>query len=248
MFIHLEDDDVLQLVAFLLSDVNFAPRKLVDYLVAPEKRDRVLRRQIEDAAAQFFLRSRGHIDVQPEANRGANDGEQGKRNAAPRHAHAVGAEGDQLVIRGEPAKDEENRGQQTPGNRENEGERQHVGDEGKKKLNRHIVIDEEGEEFAKDVADHEDEAQDRDREEHVNDQLAADEAVDQFHGNLSWRRSTPVPVTACQWFIEFSTQLRSSVAQMAPALLGERKTDSSGIGHTLKSLKLAKRTRLLKNS
>ena len=46
------------------------------------------------------------------------------------------------------------------------------------------MIDEEREEFAKDIADDEDEAQDRDREEHVNDQLAADETVDQFHGRI----------------------------------------------------------------
>ena len=65
LFIHLEDDDVLQLVALLFPNVNFAPRKLVDHLVAPEERDRVLRREIEDAATQFFLRSRGDIYVQP---------------------------------------------------------------------------------------------------------------------------------------------------------------------------------------
>ena len=71
-----------------------------------------------------------------------------------------------------------------PGNREDEGERQDVGDKGKKKLQRHIVIDEERQEFAKDIADHEDEAQHRDREEHVNNQLAADETVDQLHGSV----------------------------------------------------------------
>ncbi len=110
------------------------------------------------------------------------------------------AEGDQFVIGREPAEDEEDRGEQSPGNGEDEGERQDVGDEGEEKLQRHIVIHEEREEFAKDVADHEDEAQDRDREEHVNDQLAADEAVDQFHGNVSWRRSIPLRLRACQWF------------------------------------------------
>src|ERR1051325_6156510 len=51
MLIHLENNDIFELVAFLLPDINLAPGKLVDDLVAAEERDRVLRRQIEDAAA-----------------------------------------------------------------------------------------------------------------------------------------------------------------------------------------------------
>ena len=59
-----------------------------------EKRNWVLGREIEDAATQFFLCSRGDIDVQPEANRGANNGDQGQRHADPRHADPIGAERD----------------------------------------------------------------------------------------------------------------------------------------------------------
>ena len=48
-------------------------------------------------------------------------------------------------------------------------------------FHRHIVIDEEREELAKNIADHEDEAEHHDREEQIHDELAADEAIDQFH-------------------------------------------------------------------
>ena len=112
---------------------------------------------------------------------GADDGEHGEWHADARHAHAVRAERDQFVIRGEPAEDEQDGGEQSPRDGEDEGEGQDVGDEGEEKLDRHVVIHEEREEFAENVADHEDEAEHRDREEHVDDQLAADEAVDQFH-------------------------------------------------------------------
>ena len=37
MVVHLEDDDVLQLVALLFPDVNFASGKLIDHLIATEQ-------------------------------------------------------------------------------------------------------------------------------------------------------------------------------------------------------------------
>jgi hypothetical protein len=44
------------------------------------------------------------------------------------------------------------------------------------------VIHQEGEQFPENVSDDEHETQDRDREEHVHEQLATDEFVDQLHG------------------------------------------------------------------
>jgi len=43
------------------------------------------------------------------------------------------------------------------------------------------VVDQQRQQFAKNVPDHQDETQDRDREEDVHDQLATDELVDQLH-------------------------------------------------------------------
>ena len=98
-----------------------------------------------------------------------------------RNAHAVGAERGQLVIGGEPAEDEQDGGEQSPWNRKDERERQHVGDEAEQIFDRHIVVHEQGQEFAKNVAHHQNETEHSDGEENVDEQLAADAAVDQFH-------------------------------------------------------------------
>src|SRR5260370_28083552 len=67
-----------------------------------------------------------------------------------------------------------------------------------------------------------------------------------FLVRVSWTSFHPAHAADCQWFIEFSTQLRSSVARMT-RLLGKRKTNSSAIGRP-EFLKIAKRTMLPKNS
>src|SRR6266436_3291647 len=51
LLIELEDGDVLELVAFFFTDVNFSSWKLVDYLVTAEKRHRIARGQVENGAA-----------------------------------------------------------------------------------------------------------------------------------------------------------------------------------------------------
>ena len=80
-----------------------------------------------------------------------------------------------------PSKHEQDRGQQSPRDREDERERQDVSDETEKVFHRHVVIHQERQKFAENITDHEHEAQHGDREQHVHDKLAADEPVDYFH-------------------------------------------------------------------
>ena len=49
VLVMLEDDDVLELVSVFSADVNLAPGKLVDHLVAAEKRHRIARREIQES-------------------------------------------------------------------------------------------------------------------------------------------------------------------------------------------------------
>ncbi len=86
---HFKNNDVLELVSFFLADVNFASGKFVDHLVAAKKRHRIARGQIKNRAAQFFLRGRSHLDVEPQANRGADERDRDKWNANARNTHAV---------------------------------------------------------------------------------------------------------------------------------------------------------------
>src|SRR5256886_7561827 len=84
--IELEDGDVLKLVPFFFPDVNFSPGKLIDHLVAAKKRHRVARRQIENGAAQFFLRRRRHLDRKPETKRRAHERNNAERNGDARRS------------------------------------------------------------------------------------------------------------------------------------------------------------------
>src|SRR5258708_38677987 len=68
--IELEHGDVLELVPFFFADVNFSTGKLIDHLVTAEERHRIARGQIEDGAAQFFLRGWRHLDREPKTKRG----------------------------------------------------------------------------------------------------------------------------------------------------------------------------------
>ncbi len=115
------------------------------------------------------------------ADDGADRRHDRERNADARDADAVGAERDQFVVRGEPAENEQDGGEQAPGNGEDERERQDVGDKGEEIFRGHVVIDEQRKELAKNVPDDQDQTEHGDREEQVHDQFAADEAVDQFH-------------------------------------------------------------------
>ena len=45
--IHLKDGNVLELVSFLLADVDFPARKFIDDLIATKKRHRIPGRQVE---------------------------------------------------------------------------------------------------------------------------------------------------------------------------------------------------------
>src|SRR4029079_2681222 len=104
--VHLEDNNVLQLVAIFFADINLPPGKLIDHLVAAEERDRILGREIKDAAPQLFLRGGGDGDVEPETDCGGDDGEKCERQADPRYAHAIGPERNEFVVSRKPAEDE----------------------------------------------------------------------------------------------------------------------------------------------
>src|ERR1051326_2673364 len=184
MFVQLEDGDVLELVAFLFADVNFSAGKLIDDLITAKERHRIARGHVEDRAPQLFLRSRRHLDIQPEANCGAGPSDRGERDADPGYAHTVGPKRDQFVIGGESAKNEEGGGEQAPGNGKDEREREDVGDEREEIRHRHIVIDEQGQEFSKNVSNHQHETEHGNGKEHTHQQLATDEFIDQLHPSV----------------------------------------------------------------
>ena len=119
LIVHLEHGDVLELVPFLFADVNPATGKLIDHLIAAKKRHRIARGEIENRAAQFFLCGRRNLHIKPETNHRATNRDARKRNGHARDAHAVGAQRDQFIVRGEPSEHEQDRRQQSPGNREN---------------------------------------------------------------------------------------------------------------------------------
>jgi len=58
VLVQFEHSDVLELVTLLFPNINFAPRKLIDHLIATKQRHGIARGQIENGAAQFFLRCR----------------------------------------------------------------------------------------------------------------------------------------------------------------------------------------------
>src|SRR6266513_5741245 len=66
ILIQLKHSNVFELVALLFANVNLAPGKLIDHLVASEERHRISSSKIENRAAQFFLRSRRSLHVEPE--------------------------------------------------------------------------------------------------------------------------------------------------------------------------------------
>ena len=169
------------MVAVLFPDIDFPAGKLIDDLIASEERHRVAAGQIEDRAAHFFLGQRRDVDVEPERRGRAKDRDDGERKANPGDAHAVGPKRDQFVVRREPAKDEQDRGEKAPRDGEDEGERQNIGDEADKVFGGQIVIDEQRQQLAEDIADDEDEAEHGDREEEIHEELAAHVTVDQIH-------------------------------------------------------------------
>ena len=105
--IHLEDNDVLQLVPFFLANIDFSAGKLIDHLVAIEERHWVTRGQVINGAAQFLLRGGGHRHIEPETRGRAEKRDGGQRDADPRNADAIGAQSNQFVIRRKAAEHEQ---------------------------------------------------------------------------------------------------------------------------------------------
>src|SRR5438477_396908 len=75
--------------SLFFAHVDLSPRKLIDYLIAAKKRHRITRSEIENGTAQFFLRGRRSLDVEPEANRSAKKRDPRKRDANTRYAHTI---------------------------------------------------------------------------------------------------------------------------------------------------------------
>ena len=120
VLVQLEHSDVLELVTLFFPHVNFAPGKLIDHLIATKERHRISRREIENGTAQFFLRCRRDLHIEPETDQSARQRDAPKRKAHAGNAHTVRAQRDQFIVCGEPPEHEQNSGQQSPGNREDE--------------------------------------------------------------------------------------------------------------------------------
>ena len=86
-----------------------------------------------------------------------------------------------LVIGRQSSENQQDRGQQSPRNRENERERKHVGNKANEILDWDVVIHQQRQELAKNIANDEDETGGQRSRTKIHDQLAADETVDQLH-------------------------------------------------------------------
>src|SRR4026208_250414 len=158
LLVHLEHGNVLELVAFLFADINPPAGKLIDDLIATKKRHRISRGEIKNSTAQFLLRGRRNLHIEPETNHRATDRDASERNRYTRDAHTVGAQRDQFVVRGQPPVNEKDRRQQPPRNGEDKREWQHVGDERDQVFHRHIVIHQQRQQLPENVSDHEHQA------------------------------------------------------------------------------------------
>ena len=89
ILVHFEHCNVLELVSLLFADVNPAAGELINDLIASKKCHWVTRRQIEDGAAQSFLRGWRNLHIEPEAESCAKKPDPSKWDANARDAHAV---------------------------------------------------------------------------------------------------------------------------------------------------------------
>ena len=112
--------DVLELVALFFPNIDFAPGKLIDHLIAAKERHWIARGEIENGASQFFLRGGRDLHIEPETHHSAHQRDAPKRKAHTWNTDTVCAQRDQFVVRGKPPEHEQNRRQQSPGNREDE--------------------------------------------------------------------------------------------------------------------------------
>ena len=93
------------------------------------------------------------MHIEPEASGRAENGDDTERGAHARHADSVCAKSHQLVIGGQPAEDEQDGREQSPRDGEDEREWQHVGDEADEVLDRHVMVHQERQQLAENVAD-----------------------------------------------------------------------------------------------
>ena len=118
-----------------------------------------------------------------------------QRNRRQGHADsgdtdAISAQGDELVVGGEPAENEQNGGEQAPGDGEDQRKGQNVGDERDQVFDRNIVVNEQRKQLAQNVPDNENQTENEDGKENVNRELATDRSIDEFHSlsKVVWLR------------------------------------------------------------
>src|SRR6516165_12691442 len=83
---------IVQHRAFFVSNVYLPIRKLIDDLIAPKERQRIVRSQIERGGAQFNLRDRSHIKIDPETDPEESHRDNKNRKTDPRHPHPISAQ------------------------------------------------------------------------------------------------------------------------------------------------------------
>ena len=182
VLIELENDEVLETLALLGSNIDPTVRELVDHLVGAKQSRRIAGGDVDNGLGHLLLGAGCHLDIDPETNSRKDDGQHEHRNANARHAHAVGLQGDQLVVGGDSPKNEQERGEETPWNREGQRKREHQRHERKHRGDRDIrIIDQDVEQLFEEIAQHKHEAQDDDAEEGGRDHADADVPVDNLH-------------------------------------------------------------------
>ena len=103
----------------------------------------------------------------------------GTRDAG--NADAIGAEGDKLILRREASKDQEDRGEKPPWDREGQGKRNDVRNEGEDELDRDIVIYQQVEQLLEDIAQHQDKGENPHGKQGSGKHLLADVPIKNSH-------------------------------------------------------------------
>ena len=92
-----------------------------------------------------------NLRIDPKTEPDKQQGDPQNRNDNPRKTNPVGPQGNDLIIRREPAKHQEYSSEETPGNGKGHRKRQHKGNKGKNRLQGNIVIDQEVEHLLEDI-------------------------------------------------------------------------------------------------
>ena len=121
----LHDVQVAQLRAVAFPGVDAVAGHFVQHAALLEERLRILRHHAVKEALHAVLRRRGEVHIHPEAQRAQRRGQHKNRQADAPHRRAAHAHGDELIVRRETAKDEQDGHHKGPGDRVNQRERDH---------------------------------------------------------------------------------------------------------------------------